>query len=110
MITEVPVLLEIQEIRHEVFDRTQIVQEKMEKKINKKTKPEDFQMGDLVLKWDAKNEDDAKKFDCLWYSDFSSKQCIYLAQFRRRGVGWRPSKWEVPETLFQMRDLKFHCI
>ena len=38
----------------------------MKKTYNKKTKFDDFQIDDLVLKWDAMNEDKAEKFDHLW--------------------------------------------
>ena len=40
----------------------------MKKIFNRRTKPNDFQQGDLVLKWDARYEDKGKnrKFDHLW--------------------------------------------
>ena len=34
----------------------------MKNVFDKKNKPKDFQVGDLVLKWDARNEYDAQKF------------------------------------------------
>ena len=36
------------------------------------TKKEDFQIGDLVLKWDAQHQDPGKhsKFDALWLGPF----------------------------------------
>ena len=39
---------------------------------DKKTKKEIFQEGDLVLKWDAKREENSKhgKFDNLWFGPF----------------------------------------
>ena len=38
------------------------------KGFDKKSKPDDFQQGDLVLKWDARHEDKGKhgKFEHLW--------------------------------------------
>jgi hypothetical protein len=40
----------------------------MKKTFDKHAKQEEFQVGDLVLRWDAKNEDKGKhgKFDHLW--------------------------------------------
>ena len=40
----------------------------MKKIFDRKAKPDDFQQGDLVLKWDARHEDKGKhrKFDHLW--------------------------------------------
>jgi len=37
-----------------------------------RTKVDDFKLGDLVLKWDARNEDKGKhgKFDHLWLEPF----------------------------------------
>jgi len=51
-----------------VFNRTQIFQEKTKAIFDKRTKPEDFQVGDLILKWDAVRQDKGKhgKFDHLW--------------------------------------------
>jgi hypothetical protein len=39
---------------------------------DKHTKEEDFKVDDLVLKWDARNEDKGKhgKFDHLWMGPF----------------------------------------
>ena len=40
----------------------------MKKIFDRKVKPDDFQQGHLVLKWDARHEDKGKhgKFDHLW--------------------------------------------
>ena len=44
------------------------LQEKIKKIYEKKTKAEKFQLDDIVLKWDARNEDKRKhgKFYNLW--------------------------------------------
>ena len=44
------------------------LQEKIKKIYDKKTKAEKFQLDDVVLKWDERNEDKGKhgKFDNLW--------------------------------------------
>ena len=51
-----------------MFDRAQLFQEKVKGIFDRKTKPEDFQVSDMVLKWDAVREDKGKhgKFDHLW--------------------------------------------
>ena len=60
-------LVEVQQIREEVLGKSQIFQDKVKKNFDIKAKPNDFQQGDLVLKWDAWHEDKGKhgKFDHL---------------------------------------------
>jgi hypothetical protein len=55
-------------MREDVYNNTQLFQEKMKKVFDKRTKVVDFQINDLVLKWDARNEEKGKhgKFDYLW--------------------------------------------
>lgn len=45
-----------------------MVQEKIKRAFDKRTKAEDFYLGDKVLKWDSRREDKGKhgKFDFLW--------------------------------------------
>ena len=61
-------LVELQQQREQAFDRAQSSQEKIKKIFDQKTKPEDFQVGDLVLRWDAVREEKGKhgKFNNLW--------------------------------------------
>ena len=61
-------MIHLQQTREEVFNRTQVIQENIKKIFDKRTKEDDFELGDLVLKWDARNEDKGKhgKFDHLW--------------------------------------------
>ena len=60
--------MEVQYIRDQVVDKTQIFQDKVKKGFDRKAKPDDFQQGNLVLKWDAQHEDKGKhgKFEHLW--------------------------------------------
>jgi hypothetical protein len=37
----------------EVYNKTQIVQETIKKIFDKRTKEDDFELGDLVLRWDS---------------------------------------------------------
>eukprot|EP00253_Pinus_taeda_P022683 PITA_22683 len=60
--------IHLQQTREEVYQRSQVLHEKLKKIFDKRTKAEDFYMGDKVLKWDSRREDKGKhgKFDFLW--------------------------------------------
>ena len=59
--------MEVKQIKEGVPDKVQVFQDKMKNIFDKRTKPDDFQQGDLVLKWDARYEDKGKhrNFDHL---------------------------------------------
>ena len=61
-------LIEVHQIREKVYDRSQLMQRRMKNIFDRKVKTDDFQLGDSVLKSDARNEDKGKhgKFDNLW--------------------------------------------
>ena len=52
-------------MREDVYNKSQLFQERVKKFFDKGTKTDDFQIHDLVLKWDARNEYKGKhrKFD-----------------------------------------------
>ena len=57
----------------------------MKKIFDRKVKTDDFQLGDSVLKWDARSEDKGKhgKFDNIWQgpyiiSTFSGRNAYFL--------------------------------
>ena len=60
-------LTSIQQTKEKYFDNTQLSQDKIKEAFNRHTKVDDFEPGDLLLKWDARNEDKGKhgKFDHL---------------------------------------------
>jgi len=60
--------IHLQQTREEVYQRSQVLQEKLKKIFDKRTKAEYFYIGDKVLKWDSRREDKGKhgKFDFLW--------------------------------------------
>eukprot|EP00253_Pinus_taeda_P034450 PITA_34450 len=60
--------IHLQQTREQAFNRAQILQEKLKKMFDKKTKAEDFWVGSKVLRWDSRREDKGKhaKFDFLW--------------------------------------------
>ena len=65
-------LVEVQQIRDQVADRASIFQDRVKNIFDRKANPDDFQQGDLVLKWDARHEDKGKrgKFDHLWKGSY----------------------------------------
>ena len=62
----------LQQTRDQVYNRVQLLQEKLKKAFDRRTKAEDFFIGDKVLKWDSRREDKGKngKFDSLWRGPF----------------------------------------
>ena len=60
--------MEVQQIRGQVVYKAQAFQDKVKKIFDRKTKPNDFEKGDLVLKWDSRHEEKGKhcKFENLW--------------------------------------------
>jgi len=60
--------IHLQQTREEVYHRNQVLQEKLKKMFDKRTKAEDLFIGDKVLRWDSKRKDKGKhgKFDFLW--------------------------------------------
>ena len=60
--------IHFQQSREEVYNRTKAVQENIKKIFDRRTKENDFQIGDKFLKWDSRREDKGKhgKFENLW--------------------------------------------
>ena len=58
----------MKQTREEVYEKPQFIQEKIKKIFDKRTKEDDFSIGDKVLKWDSRREEKGKhgKFDFLW--------------------------------------------
>ena len=61
-------MIHLQQTREEVLHNTLKLQERIKKIYDRKEKSDDFKIDDVVLKWDARNEDKGKhdKFDNLW--------------------------------------------
>ena len=64
--------IHLQQTKEEVHQRSQVLQEKLKKIFDKRTKAEGFYIGDKVLRWDSRREDKGKheKFDFLWKGPF----------------------------------------
>lgn len=60
-------MIHLQHIREEVFQNTSELLEKIKKIYDHKTNEDNFNLGDVVLWWDARNEDKCKhgKFENL---------------------------------------------
>ena len=55
-----------------MYQRSQVLQEKLRKIFDKRTKVEDFYLGDKVLRWDSRREDKGKHgmFEFPWKGPF----------------------------------------
>ena len=65
-------MVHLQQTREEVFKNTSKLQEKIKKIYDRKAKADRFHLDDVVLKWDARNEEKGKhgKFENLWKAPF----------------------------------------
>jgi hypothetical protein len=61
-------MIHLQQSREDVYNKTQVIQESIKNIYDKRTKEDDFKLGDLVLKWDSMNKDKFKhgNFDSFW--------------------------------------------
>ena len=81
-------LIEVQQMRENVYDRSQLVYDNMKKIFDRKVKADDFQLGDLALKWDEIFQDKRKhgKSDHLWQGPYkipalSGKNVYFLQDY-----------------------------
>jgi len=65
-------MIHLQQTREDVLQSTFKLQERIKRIFDKKAKADTFQLDDVVLKWDARNEEKGKhgKFDNLWEGPF----------------------------------------
>ena len=65
-------MIHLQQTREDVLQHTFKLQERIKRIFDKKAKVDTFQLGDVVLKWDARNEEKGKhgKFENLWKGPF----------------------------------------
>ena len=69
----------------------------MKKLFDRRVKTDDFQLGDLVLKWEARIEEKGKhgKFDHIWQgpykiSPLSGRNAYFLSNLDGKHVGFGP--------------------
>jgi hypothetical protein len=72
MIRRIQQLVEVQQTREKLLDKAHDHQQKIKQAFDRRVRKEDFQLGDLVLKWDAPKQDKGKhgKFEALWIGPF----------------------------------------
>ena len=72
MIRRINQLVELEETRNQVDQRLMEYQEKMKNVFDQHAKDRNFQVGDLVLRWDVRRAEKGKhaKFDPLWFGPF----------------------------------------
>lgn len=81
-------LVEFQQAREQVMGRAHERQQKIKQAFDKKSKKEYFQLGDLVLKWDAPRQDKGKhgKFEALWIGPFKVSKIIFNNTYRLQNL------------------------
>jgi len=52
--------IHLQQTKEELYLKSQVIQKKIKKVFDKKTKVDEFYIGDKVLKWDSRREDKGK--------------------------------------------------
>jgi hypothetical protein len=77
-------MLEVHQIREQVMDRAYNRQEKIKQTFDRKSRKKYFELGDLVLKWDASRQDRANhsKFDALWFRSFKISEVFSNNTYR----------------------------
>jgi hypothetical protein len=83
MIRRIHQLVEVQQTREKMTDKEHDRQQRIKEAFDRKVRKEDFQLGELVLKWDAPRQDKGKngKFEALWISPFKIfevLQCYHI--------------------------------
>jgi len=65
-------MIHLQQTQEDVFQKTFKLQERIKRIYDRKAKVDTFQLDDVVLKWDARNEEKGKhgKFENLWKGPF----------------------------------------
>jgi len=69
-------LAEVHQIKEQLIEKAAAHQKKIKEAFDKRTKTDNFQVGDLVLKWHALNEKKGNhgKFDAFWTGPFIISQ------------------------------------
>jgi hypothetical protein len=88
MIKRIQQLVEVQQTREQLVDKAYDHQLKIKHAFDKKVNKEDFQLGDLVLKWDAPRQDKGKnyKFEALWVSPFKISEVFSNNTFKLQNM------------------------
>jgi hypothetical protein len=81
-------LVEVQQTREQLVDKAHDHQLNIKQVFDKKVNKEDFQLGDLVLKWDAPKKDKGKhgKFEALWIGPFKISEVFSNNNFKLQNM------------------------
>ena len=108
-------IIELNELRCRAYEKVQVHQEKMKKTFDSRVKEEQFQIDDLVLKWDAPREEKHGKFDHMWkgpyiIATFKGIKFIYITTSGWGSTKMGPCQRKVSETLLILRWKVIFCI
>ena len=78
MVGRILQLVEVQHTKEQLLDKAHDHDRKIKWAIDRRESKEDFQLGDLVLKWDAPKQDKGKhgKFEALWIGPFKISEAF----------------------------------
>ena len=64
--------IELNQVQEALVEKTQVYKDKVKSIFDKRASQNNFQVDDLVLKWDVRRQDQGKhnKFDNLWFGSF----------------------------------------
>ena len=82
-------LAEIHQIREQLVEKSATHQKKIKEAFEKRRKSDNFQVGDLVLKWDALKETKGNhgKFDAFWTGPFIISYIQWNNTFMLKSMG-----------------------
>eukprot|EP00253_Pinus_taeda_P017863 PITA_17863 len=70
--------IHLQQTREHVYDRAQILQEKIKKMFDKRAKAEDFCVGNKVLRWDSRRETKENMLSLIFFGKVHSNNTYFL--------------------------------
>jgi hypothetical protein len=88
MIRRIQQMVEVKQTWEKLVDKEYDHQLKIKQAFDKNVKKEDFQLGDLVLKWDAPRQDKGKhgKFKDLWIGPFKISEVFANNTFKMQNM------------------------
>jgi hypothetical protein len=88
MIKRIQQLVEVQQTQEQLVYNAYDHQLKIKQAFNKKVNKEDFQLGNLVLKWDAQRQDkdNNSKFEALWVVPFKISKVFSNNTFKLQNM------------------------
>jgi hypothetical protein len=78
------------------------INRKIKQAFDKKLRKKDFQLGDIVLKWDAPKQDKGKhgKFEALWIGPFKISKVFSNNTYKLHFGGFRSFWWPISMDTF----------